>query len=330
MTDDPEAPPYAGLTPDLVIGALEATGRYPDGRVLALNSYENRVYQIGVEEGPPLVAKFYRPGRWSDACIVEEHQFALSLAAEEIPVVAPLVSPGGTTLHHFHGFRYSLFPRQGGRWPELEQPGILAWIGRFLGRIHRLGASSDFHHRPSINPPTDIPEASRYLLDKEFIPVELMHRFERLYIELQQLIEAVFSDVSGQWIRLHGDCHPGNLLWADNGPHFVDLDDCRMGPAIQDLWMLLSGDRDEMTGQLTSLLEGYELFMDMDRRQLRLIEPLRTIRMVRYAAWLGERWNDPAFPSAFPWFNTHQYWQHHLTLLEQQLSALAQPPLQPC
>ncbi len=314
--------PYAGLKPDTILDAMESIGFIPDGRILALNSYENRVYQLGVENRQPLVAKFYRPGRWSSDCIREEHQFALALASEEIPVVAPWVSAESESLHQYQGFRFSLFPRQGGRWPELEDAGHLAWVGRYLGRIHRLGAASDFRHRPSIQPQQDATISSRFLLDNEFLPLELEQRYEQLSQTLQQAIAASFDDTDFRWIKLHGDCHPGNLLWTDNGPHFVDLDDCRMGPAIQDLWMLLSGDSSEMSWQMNNLLEGYELFMDLDPAQLRLVEPLRTLRIIRYAAWLAERWHDPAFPQAFPWFNSHQYWQQHLTLLEQQLNEM--------
>ena len=320
--------PYAELSPDVVIGAIESVGFAPDGRMLALNSYENRVYQIGIEDGTVLVAKFYRPGRWSDATIIEEHSFSLSLAEEEIPVVAPLVAPSGETLHQFQGYRFSLFPRQGGRWPEFDNPDNLTWVGRFLGRIHLLGAAKPFAHRPNIDPKTIGPDAAAYLLEHGFIPLEYESNYRLLCAELQRLIEEKFDAVPAvRWIRLHGDCHSGNILWTDHGPHFVDMDDCRMGPAIQDLWMLLSGERREMALQLSHLREGYEAFRDLNLRELALIEPLRTLRMIHYAAWLARRWSDPAFPKAFPWFNTNQYWQEHLSLLAQQKSALQQPAL---
>jgi len=320
--------PYADLSPDAIICALESAGFNPDGRMLALNSYENRVYQIGIEDGPMLVAKFYRPHRWSDAAILEEHSFSLSLAKEEIPVVAPLLSPDGKTLYKFQGFRFSLFPRQGGRWPEFDNLDNLTWIGRFLGRIHLLGAAQSFIHRPSIDPKTIGPESSGYLLENGFIPLEYESNYRRLCAELQSLIGEMFDMVPDcRWIRLHGDCHAGNLLWTDQGPHFVDMDDCRMGPAIQDLWMLLSGDHRDMALQLSYLGDGYEMFRELNRKEIVLIEPLRTLRMIHYAAWLARRWNDPAFPTAFPWFNTTQYWQEHLSLLAQQKSALQQPPL---
>lgn len=325
-----QSTPYADLSPDVILGALESAGFCPDGRMLALNSYENRVYQIGIEDGPALVTKFYRPERWSDAQILEEHQFSLSLADEEIPVVAPLRSADGDTLHKFEQYRFSLFPRQGGRWPELDEPKNLTWIGRFLGRIHLLGAAHSFTQRPSIDAQTIGPESSNYLLTNGFIPLELESSYRQLCAELQSLIEESFAGVPNcRWIRLHGDCHAGNILWTDHGPHFVDMDDCRMGPAIQDLWMLLSGDQREMMQQLAHLVEGYQMFRELNPRETTLIEPLRTMRMIHYAAWLARRWNDPAFPIAFPWFNTTQYWQQHLSQLEQQKSVLrrAQQPL---
>jgi len=321
-------PPYAGLTPDTLIHALESAGFRPDGGMLALNSYENRVYQVGMEEEAPLVVKIYRPGRWSDESILEEHDFSLSLSADEIPVVAPLINEAGATLHHYQGFRFSLFPRQGGRWPELENPDNLAWIGRFLGRIHQLGAAHSFNHRPQLSPDDMGRKSADFLLANDFLPIGQEQRYLQLTGELQDMIEGAFNTAADCcWIRLHGDCHPGNILWTDNGPHFVDLDDCRMGPAIQDLWMLLSGSRQEMALQLSFLREGYETFRPLDSREVALIEPLRTLRMIHYAAWIARRWHDPAFPNAFPWFNTPQYWQEHLSLLEQQRIELEQPPL---
>jgi Ser/Thr protein kinase RdoA (MazF antagonist) len=323
-----ENPPYADLSPERILDAIESAGFLPNGSMLALNSYENRVYQIGLEDETYLVAKFYRPQRWSDQTILEEHSFTLALEAEEIPVVAPLADATGSTLFSHQGHRFSLFPRQGGRWPELENSDNLRWIGRFLGRIHQLGAVEPFHHRPTIDPKVTIPEASRYLLTQGFIPLELQGRYTSLCEVLQQqVIESFRQRPACQWIRLHGDCHPGNILWTDQGPHFVDMDDCRMGPAIQDLWMLLSGTPDEMAQQFQHLRDGYETFRRFDAREVALIEPLRTMRMIDYAAWLARRWQDPAFPNAFPWFNTVQYWSEHLTLLEQQSAVLQQPPI---
>jgi len=320
--------PYASLTPDTLLDALEAAGFHPDGGLLALNSYENRVYQIGMEEGPPLVAKFYRPGRWGDQEILEEHSFSQALADAEIPVVPPMANPAGETLLRHLGFRFALFPRQGGRWPELEDPDNLAWIGRFLARIHQLGAARGFQHRPTLEPEGMGRDSTRFLLDNQFIPPQQEARYRELTDALLSQIEQIFAAQDRQrWIPLHGDCHPGNILWTDQGPHFVDMDDCRTGPAIQDLWMLLSGDRQERALQLSYLREGYEMFRPLDPREIILIEPLRTLRMIHYAAWIARRWDDPAFPSAFPWFNTTQYWQEHLSQLEQQSMELEQPAL---
>ncbi len=327
MSDDNHHP-YNKLTPDTVLDALESVGYQPDGGLFALNSYENRVYQIGIDEGNPLVGKFYRPDRWSDECILEEHSFTLALAEDEIPVVAPLVSDSGDTLHQHEGFRFSLFPRRGGRWPELEDPDTLEWIGRFLGRIHLLGASKPFSHRPTITAGEMGGDSISYLLENGWIPIEQEHSYHRLSKQLMEQINEAFDKAAGcRIIRLHGDCHPGNILWTDNGPHFVDMDDCRSGPAIQDLWMLLSGDRNEMALQLSYLREGYDTFYELDAKELVLIEPLRTLRMIHYAAWLARRWQDPAFPAAFPWFNTTQYWQEHIATLEQQALTLSEQPL---
>ncbi len=324
MPDSPH--PYTGLDPETILQALESLGLQPDGGMLALNSYENRVYQLGMEERAPLVAKFYRPQRWSDEAILEEHQFTLELAAAEIPVVAPLVFEG-RTLHRFQGYRFALFPRRGGRWPPLEDLDNLEWIGRFLGRIHQIGASRPFTHRASADTATLGREPVEFLLTSGFLPLEWQGPYERLTTLLLQAVEEAFVQARPRFIRLHGDCHPGNILWTDQGPHFVDMDDCRNGPAIQDLWMLLSGERQEMALQLDALLCGYRTFADFQPTEVALIEPLRTLRMIHYAAWLARRWRDPAFPKAFPWFNSANYWSDHLQQLEQQLRALEQPPL---
>ena len=320
--------PYVELSPEVIFDALESIGLLPDGTLLALNSYENRVYQLGIEEAEPVVAKFYRPNRWSNEAIQEEHDFSLALAADEIPVVAPLQDEVGATLHSFEDYRFSVFPRRGGRWPDLENPDNLEWIGRFLGRIHQLGASRPFDHRLSIEPKEMGATSAGFLLENGLIPLELERTYRDVTEALQQKIEQAFAAAEGcRWIRLHGDCHPGNILWTDNGPHFVDMDDCRNGPAIQDLWMLLSGDHKEMALQLSYLREGYETFRPLDTREVALIEPLRTLRIIHYAAWLARRWNDPAFPAAFPWFGSQQYWQEQVTILEHQLVALDTPPL---
>ena len=321
--------PYANLTPDVILDAVESTGYLVDGRMLALNSYENRVYQIGIEEATPVIAKFYRPGRWSDAQIIEEHTFTQELAEREIPVIAPLAI-GGRTLHEFAGYRFSLSPRRGGRAPELDNPEVLEWLGRFLGRIHGVGATWPFAHRPALDI-AGFGELPRdWLLHSEFIPADLRAVWASVADQALDGVRSCYrraGDVAG--LRLHGDCHAGNVLYTDEGPHFVDFDDCRMGPAMQDLWMLLSGTREEMTRQLRDVLEGYEDFAEFDRRQLHLLEALRTLRLIHYSAWLAQRWDDPAFPLAFPWFNTQRYWQDRILELREQVSAMEEGPIHP-
>jgi Ser/Thr protein kinase RdoA (MazF antagonist) len=320
--------PFAGLDPDTVLDAVESLGFDCDGRLLALNSYENRVYQVGLEDAAPLVAKFYRPDRWSDEAIGEEHGFSLELAAREIPVVPPLLLEG-QTLHRFDDYRFALFERRGGHWPELSDPDTRLWLGRFLGRIHAVGAVRPFEHRPEISIEEFGDRSRDTLIDGGWIPPHLEAAYGSVTEDLLQLIEDRLESAGDfRFIRLHGDCHPGNILWTDSGPHFVDLDDSRMGPAAQDLWMLLSGDRNEMTVQLADLLEGYSEFYDFNPGELWLIESLRTLRMIYYAAWLARRWNDPAFPRAFTWFNTTRYWEEHVLSLREQLADLQEPPLQ--
>lgn len=323
--------PYDTLSPDLMLDAVELAGFVPDGHILALNSYENRVMQIGIDAGERrefLVAKFYRPDRWSDEQVLEEHAFSLQLAAAEIPVVAPLRNAAGETLLRHQGFRFALFPRQGGRRPDLEDLDRLEWIGRFIGRIHQTGASRGFEHRPTLTPSGYGGEAARFLIDEGLLPDEFRRHYRELTAQLLARVDRAFAEIAPETIRLHGDCHAGNILWTDQGPHFVDLDDCRNGPAIQDLWMLLHGDRAEMSLQMSCLLDGYRTFMDFSARELRLIEPLRTLRLIHYAGWLARRWSDPAFPLAFPWFGSHAYWSGHLQDLEQQLHAMEAEPLQ--
>ncbi len=321
--------PYAGLTPDAVLDALDAVGLRGDGRQLALNSYENRVYQVWLEDGGALVAKFYRPGRWSDAAILEEHAFTRELAEREIPVVAPLVIDG-TSLHRHAGFRFALYPRQGGRVPELSDPATLEWMGRFIGRIHAIGALKKFEHRPTLDL-ASFGEAPRdFLLAGEWLPADLLAAYRSVVDQALDGVRRAFERAGAvAGIRLHGDCHMGNVLWTDDGPHFVDFDDSRMGPAVQDLWMLLSGERGERIRQLSDVLAGYEDFMEFDSRELHLIEALRTLRLIHYAAWLARRWSDPAFPAAFPWFNSQRYWQDHILALREQIAAMDEPPLWP-
>ena len=327
--DTPQVPSYAGLTPDTVLDALDSVGLRGDGRLLALNSYENRVYQVWMEDGPPLVAKFYRPARWSDAAILEEHAFTRELFERELPVVTA-AAVGGRVLHEFHGFRFTVFPKRGGRAPELEDPKTLEWMGRFLGRIHAIGALAPFADRPSIGIPSFGEEPRDYLLAHGFLPADLVDTWTRVVELALDGIRRCYDRAGAvRMLRLHGDCHAGNVLWTDDGPHFVDFDDSRMGPAVQDLWMLLSGDRAAMNGQLTDLLAGYEDFFEFDARELNLVEALRTLRMIHYSAWLARRWDDPAFPAAFPWFNTPRYWQNQILELREQVGLLDEAPLAP-
>ena len=324
----PTAPAYAGLTPDVLLDAVDRCGFRTSGRFLALNSYENRVYQIGLDDGDPLIAKFYRPDRWSDDAILEEHAFALELAAQEIPVIPPLVI-GETTLHRHAGYRYALYARQGGHWPELNHRDDRLWMGRFIARIHAVGASRSFKHRPVLDIDSFGHQSSRFLLEHGFLPAHTETAYRTLTEDLLQQVDTCFGNAGNvAAIRLHGDCHPGNILWTEQGPHFVDLDDCRTGPAIQDLWMLLSGERHEMQLQLSDLLEGYRQFYLFDYRELQLIEALRTLRMIHYAAWLARRWDDPAFPQAFPWFHTSRYWEDHILALREQASLMNEPVLE--
>jgi len=320
--------PYADLSPELILDALEAVGQRCDGRVLALNSYENRVYQIGIEDAAPVVAKFYRPARWSDAALREEHAFAAELAAQEIPVVAPLVI-GGTSLFTRSGYRYAVFPRRGGRWPELGTATDREWVGRFLGRIHGVGRAARFRERRQLDREELGRKARDFVLDLDLLPDYLADKYAEVTDALLDAVEVKAADWGGARLgRILGDCHRGNILWTDAGPHFVDLDDCLNGPAIQDLWMLLSGDQREMRRDLADMLRGYEQFLPFDRGELALIEPLRALRMIHYSAWLARRWDDPAFPRAFPWFAEPRYWEEHYRALLDQLAAVEGPDLE--
>ncbi|MBL8519520.1 MAG: serine/threonine protein kinase [Betaproteobacteria bacterium] len=327
MPSQPTAQPYADLTPDTILDAVESVGLRVDGRLLALNSYENRVYQVGIEEAAPVIAKFYRPHRWTDAQILEEHAFAQELADAEIPVVPPLAFAAGT-LPRFGGFRFSVSSRRGGRAPELDRPDVLEWIGRFLGRIHAVGAARPFTHRPALTIDRFGATPREWLLASPFIPADIRPAWESVTALALDGIRAAFARAGDvRQIRLHGDCHAGNVLYTDKGPHFVDFDDCMTGPAIQDLWMLLSGTRAEMTRQLADVLAGYEDFADLDARELHLLEALRTLRLLHYSYWLAQRWDDPAFPLAFPWFNTQRYWQDRILELREQVAAMDEEPL---
>lgn len=311
--------PYADLGPSLILDAIETQGFQCTGSLFALNSYENRVYQIGIEDASPLIAKFYRPGRWSDEAILEEHAFAKELAEQEIPVVAPLASDSGKTLFHYQDFRFALFPRQGGRPLELDNLDHLEWMGRFIGRLHAVGACQTFKHRIQLNVHSYGYQPYQFLLENNFIPDHIKSNFCLSMENVLQKVESLFQTV-GQvdLIRLHGDCHAGNVLWNQNGPQIVDLDDCLTGPAIQDIWMLLSGNKEQVKVQLDRILDGYYEFHDFNFRETHLIEALRTLRMIHYAGWLARRWEDPAFPLSFPWFNTPRYWQEQMQHLNEQ------------
>jgi len=317
--------PFDRLTPDRILDAIDARGLLPSGHVIALNSYENRVYQLGIEDEPPLIAKFYRPDRWSDETIFEEHHFSLELAQQEIPVIPPLILER-TTLFRYDGFRFALFERRGGRAPDPGNLGQLAWIGRLMGRIHAVGQAGRFQHRPQIDPLHYGQQARETVLASLLLPEEHRNRYERLSGQLLEQAQQRFETVRPEPIRIHGDCHLGNILWSDDGPHFVDLDDCATGPAVQDLWMLLNGDQESVRAQLHALLDGYRVFCDFNLSQLSLIEPLRGLRLLQHTAWLAHRWDDPAFPRAFPWFGEPGYWANHLRDLEDQLQAILEAP----
>jgi Ser/Thr protein kinase RdoA (MazF antagonist) len=322
-------PPYNGLTPDVVLDALDAVGVRGDGRLLSLNSYENRVYQVWREEETPVVAKFYRPARWTDAQIREEHDFLAELAAHEIPAIPPLAHDGAT-LHHHAGFGFAVFARHGGRAPELDDRMTLERLGMYIARIHAIGATRTFEHRPALSVQEFGDDARDYLLAHEFVPADLLPAYTAVVDQALDGVRAAYARAGSiDALRLHGDCHGGNVLWTDAGPHFVDFDDARNGPAVQDLWMLLSGDRASMEHQLRAILVGYERFRLFDPRELVLVEALRTLRLIHYAAWLARRWDDPAFPAAFPWFNTQRYWQDRILELREQVGALSEAPLSP-
>lgn len=341
MNDDISSPnegasdeaPYARLTPECVLdaldGVLSTVGLRTDGRMLALNSYENRVYQIGVEDGPPVIAKFYRPNRWSDEAILEEHAFVAELADREIPAV-PARSFSGRTLHTFDGFRFAVFERRGGRAPDLDRRETLEWLGRFIGRIHAVGGTQEYRARPSLDIQTYGYDARDFLVSHGFVPANARAAWDAAVALALEGVEHAFERAGAyRRIRLHGDCHPSNVLWTDDGPHFVDFDDSRMGPAVQDLWMLLPGDRGGASSALTDILAGYEDFCEFDQRELHLIEALRTLRLIHYSAWLARRWHDPAFPVAFPWFNTQRYWEERILELREQIGAMQEGPLWP-
>lgn len=315
--------PYETLTPDLILDAVESLDFDCSGSLIGLNSYENRVYQIGIEDEAPIIAKFYRPGRWTNAAILEEHQFALELSDLEIPVIAPLVMKDQTLFEHA-GFRFALFPRKGGQAMEVDNMDQLEQVGRFIGRIHAVGACKPFEHRIRIDVNSYGKKSFDYLRDNQFVPAELEHNYYSATETALELIEQHFKCAMDlPYIRIHGDCHAGNILWDRQSLHIVDLDDCLMGPAVQDIWMLLSGSAEETKAQLKCILDGYYEFYDFNMRELHLVEALRTLRMIYYTGWLAKRWDDPAFPKSFPWFNTPKYWETQLNNLREQVEILS-------
>ena len=328
MTSDDANNAYRNLGPDQILHAIESIGYRCDGYLYPLNSYENRVYQIGVEDAPPLIAKFYRPDRWSDAQIEEEHSFTRALTELEIPVVAPVFDEHGRGLHHQDGFRFALYHRAGGYTPNLEDPVHLQQLGRCIARIHAVGERQAFQHRPRLEIDSFVSHPAAYLLKRNFIPGDLIAAYQSLIATLLEKIAHKFQAVGEiRYIRLHGDCHVGNVLWMHDAPVLVDFDDARMGPAVQDFWMLLSGERNEMLNGLREFLIGYSEFFEFDQRELYLVEALRTMRIVHYSGWIAKRWRDPAFPKAFPWFGTQRYWEEHILTLREQLAALDEEPL---
>jgi len=319
--------PFQTLTPEFIMDAVESQGFRCDCRTLALNSYENRVYQVGIDDGQPLIAKFYRPGRWSGEQIREEHDFCFELADHELPVVAPIRNSGGESLFEFRGFLFALYLRQGGRAPEFDNLDNLLILGRMLGRIHSIGAVQAFAYRPALDI-YSFGHDSVQLIREQFIPDDYRASYTAVTDQLLDVIGQIMAGAGPvRMIRTHGDCHAGNILWRDDAPHFVDFDDARMAPAVQDFWMMLSGDRMRQTAQLEALLEGYGEFCTFNPGELRLIEALRTLRMLHYSAWLALRWKDPVFPGTFPWFNTVRYWGEQILELREQLAILAEPPL---
>ena len=327
--DNCEQQSFQNLGPDDILDAVESLGYLCDGRFLALNSYENRVYQVGIEDTSPLVAKFYRPNRWTDQCIIEEHRYCFELIESEIPVVEPVRDKNGNSLFHHKHFRFALFANKGGHALEIDNLDQLYQIGQFMGRIHAVGRSNKFVHRPELTIDSYLFESREFLLHNKFIPADLVNAYTSLTDDLADQVGWCFQRAGEiETLRLHGDCHPSNILCRDGQMHIVDLDDARTGPAVQDLWMFLSGDRSSQTRALSEILEGYNEFCEFNNRELHLVEALRTLRLIYYHAWLARRWDDPAFPRAFPWFNDQNCWEQHILNLREQAAMMNEPALE--
>ncbi|EMP56044.1 serine/threonine protein kinase [Marinobacter santoriniensis NKSG1] len=325
---DVSSHPYDQLTPDLILDAVEAAGVAVNGRLFALNSYENRVYQIGVEDAPSVIVKFYRPGRWSEAAIREEHAFSLELQEAGIPVVAPVPLANGDTLGSEGGFLFAVFPQRGGQAPDTSVTDTLYRLGQWLGQLHNIGARHTFEHRPSFSLLQGLATNNQLLIEGDWVPRDLRPAWDSLIPELTKLCAARIEEAGPvDTLRLHGDCHAGNILCREEQMLFVDLDDCRSGPAIQDMWLLLNGEDNERGAQLGELLEGYEMFRDFNRRERHLIEPFRCYRQIAHCAWLAKRWDDPAFPRFFPWFGQARFWSDQILALREQISALQSPAI---
>ena len=327
-TNNSETLAYQSLGPEKILDAVEGLGYLCDGRLMAMNSYENRVYQVGIIDREPVIAKFYRPHRWPDTAILDEHAFTHELADAELPVVPPIRNEQGATLFKHDLFRFSLFPRRGGRPLELDNPDHLAQMGRFVGRMHLIGRTRVFAYRPSLDVASFGVASYEFLLDQGFIPPELEVAYRSLAEDLLLRIGHCYDRAGAvAYIRVHGDCHCGNILWTGDGPHVVDLDDARNAPAAQDIWMLLSGDRNEQSEALHEVMSGYTEFCSFNPRELHLLEALRTLRLMYYYAWIARRWNDPAFPRVFTWFNTQKCWEEHILALREQAAAMEEGPL---
>ena len=317
-------PPFENLGPETILAALESVGFEPNGSLLALNSYENRVYQAQTESLEFYVAKFYRPERWTYEAIEEEHNFSYELLDSDISVVAP-IQIDGSTIFDFAGYHFAIFPRQGGHPPNVENKEDLEVLSRSIARIHAIGSKKPFKHREIFSMDRLGTRSREFILGSDFLPPELVEAYASTSHNLLSAIDP--SLIESQQIRIHGDCHMGNVLWRSDISHFVDFDDCLNGPPIQDLWMLLSGERQDQLNQVNTILDAYNEFYDFNPSTLNIIEPLRTLRMIHHAAWIGKRWEDPAFPLAFPFFNSAKYWSDHILTLKEQESKLVEEPL---